>query len=70
MNKEDNLINFPFLNDRYIILYNDIANNAPILHEKHKFLIIIFLSKKNLRQYDDHDKYPYILFKNRLRLII
>lgn len=61
MNKEDNLINFPFLNEKYIVLYNDIENNAPILREKYNFLIIIFLSNKSLRQYSDHDKYPYIL---------
>jgi hypothetical protein len=61
MNKDDNLINFPFLNQKYIILYDDNEKNAPILHEKYNFLIIIFLSNKSLRQYEDHEKYPYIL---------
>jgi len=61
MNKENNLINFPFLNEKYIILYDDNANNAPILREKYNFLIIIFLSNKSLRQYEDNEKYPYIL---------
>lgn len=61
MDKEEHLITFPFLNDKYIILYDDPENKAPELHDKYKFLIIIFLTNKSLRQYDDSTKYPYIL---------
>ncbi len=61
MNKDEYLITYPFLNDKYIILYDDIENHAPELFEKYKFLIIIFLTNKSLRQYDDKTKYQYIL---------
>jgi len=57
MNKDENLINFPFLNEKYIILYNDIYNKAEYLYEKYNCIIVIFLSKNNYKKYKNYE-YP------------
>jgi hypothetical protein len=53
MEKDDNLINFPFLNDKYIILYDDIYNKAEYFYTKYNYIIVIFLSKDSNKKYEN-----------------